>query len=371
MKDETESEPSLRDTIHEAMQGQESTTPTPAEPAPPIQPPKEDKPDDKPAPETPKAPEVKARDEKGKFVKGEKARAPDSVPADAKRLEADKNLASVSLQQQSAALKPPNSWKPAERESWATMPATAQAAVIRREREIESALQQTAADRQLRQVVSQTLGPYEGMIRAQGAEPLQFVDNLLRTAAALQTAPAGYKAQIVANIIKTYGVDVQGLADALDGQPPAANGQAPSAVDPNALAQQVTQSVLNNLTQQRDAMLSQNATAQIDAFAADREFFEDVKHRMGILMEAAAHDNVAMSLEEAYDLACQMDKGIAPILRQREAAAQANAATASTQRAKAAGSSIRTQPSGVVNAPQAGENLRDDIRASISALGGR
>jgi len=147
------------------------------------------------------------------------------------------------------------------------------------------------------------------------------------------------------------------LAAAIDGQP-IQNGQAQ--IDPNQLAQRIEQQVLSRFQQQQEENWGQQATEEVQSFSTDKEFFDDVRETMGDLMEVAAKRGVAMSMDQAYTKACQLDEGIAEVLGQRAAAERANASTASTQQIRAAASSVKSEPAGVTASPNP-----DSVRGAI------
>lgn len=255
---------------------------------------------------------------------------------------------------QPEALKAPQSWKANLREKWGTLPRELQEEVLRREKEISSGLEQHAGSKKFQQEWQQTIGPYEAMIRAEGANPLGAVQNLLQTAMALRTAPPQHKAQLLAQMIHTFGVPIEALAAAIDGQP-SPQQQAPGPYrDPRV--DQLFQQIQAAQHQQQHS-LNQRAHQDIAAFSEGKEFFEDVRLRMSAIMSSG----LPKTLEQAYDEACWGDPHVRAVLQQREAAKAAANAQASTQRARAAASSVKSEPAGVASPKPQG------IRASLEA----
>jgi hypothetical protein len=279
------------------------------------------------------------------------------------------------------ALKAPQSWKPEAREKWNALPPEVQQDVMRREREVSVALQEATESRRFRQDFHQVLTPFEGMIRAEQAargeqyNPIRTVHSLLQTAAALRHASPRDKGQLFARLINDFGGDLEHINAALQGAP-AAQGQQPSAAhfDPQALARQVEQSVVTRFQQQREQQVRQRSAQELAEFAETAEFFNDVKPYMRSVLNAAAEggvdDGLPTTLKEAYDLACRLHPRISKVLQQREAAEAANATAASTQRARAASSSVRSQPAGAPSAPQPA-SLRGQLEANLAKLSGR
>lgn len=316
----------------------------------------------------------RARDEQGRFSKGAKEGQPGqesksvAPKADAKALEV--KAAEVKPLDQGVkpeALRAPQAWKPAVREKFAALPPDVQAEVVRLENETKAALRETAEARKVHQQFRETVAPFEAMIRSEGGEPLAAVGNLLRTAYALRTAPPAHKAQIVAQMVQNFGVPIDALDAALSGQAPAQQHQQQGQYrDPRvdqllAMAQQAQQ--------QRQQTMSQTA-AQEMAAVSQLEFFEDVREDMADLIESRARRGVAMTPQQAYDLAVRMSPDLSGIVEQREKAKAAANAQASTQRTRAAAATVKTQPAGIGKQGDGPRTMRDDILAARDSLMG-
>lgn len=328
----------------------------------------------------------RVRDDKGKFTKAQadatsikaalKAAAKPAAPVDPKpAVKPDATTTPTTEPKPEAAkveaVKAPQSWKPAAREHFAKLPAEVQAEVIRRERETATAMQEAAPARKFHQEFQSVVAPYMGMIQAEGAEPMKAVANLLQTAAALRTAPPAHKAQLVANMVRTFGIDISALDAALAGQP--SQHAAPTqsqGVDPASIAARVQQQVMQQLQAQRQAALQQKSATDVEAFGQAREFFEDLREDMADLLQSAHRRGVALTLEDAYNRAARMHPEISQVLSQREAAKAANATQASTQRARAAASSVRSQPASAPKGAQP-QDLRSQLLANWDASTGR
>lgn len=335
-----------------------------------------------------KSAEERARDDAGRFAKAPKGakkpnatpapkpgEAPAGTPAPAK----PNGVATPPPVQGAAdgtkAVKPPASWSVATREKWGQLPADVQAEVHRRERETAVALQEAAEARRHHEAFRQTVAPYEGMIRAEGGEPLRAVQSLLQTAAALRTSPPVHKAQLVANLIRTFGVPIEALDAALAGQPPPQGAQgaqyAPNGMAPGPYQDPRVDQLLARMQQaeaQRASALQQEAHSVVSAFQG--EFLDDVREEMADLMEAAGKRGLKLSIEDAYNRAVLLHPEISAVLEQRKAAANAANASASMQRAKAAGSSVRTRPAGGGAPPQL-NSIREYVAHAVDEVEGR
>lgn len=323
--------------------------------------------------ETAEAKAERVRDEAGKFAKSPKvAKTAAAKPAPVAKTTAVSAVAPNTTKAPAVpgtetaapavpAFKPPQSWKPAAREQWAKLPADVQAEVARREKETSTALGEAAGARKFAEAFSQAVSPHAAFIQAQGGDPIRTVASLLQTAQALNGHP-GQRAQAVAEIVKAFSVDIQALDQALAGQ---ATGAKPAA-QPEYRDPRVDKlfSTLEQNSAQRAQQTKAEAASEVESFAANAEFFEDVRQEMSMLMAVAAQQGRQMTMQQAYDKACLLSDSVSPILSQRQAAKAAETAKAATQRARAAGSSVKSSPSGGVGP---GSDAKPSLRQTLEA----
>ena len=260
---------------------------------------------------------------------------------------------------------PPRSWKPFAREKWDSAPPEIKQEAIRREKEITQALQESSEARQSYQKLREIWSPHESRFRAMGAsDPIQAFNFLAQSEAVLALGSQAQKAQAIANFVKTYGVDVRELDNALAqalGISQGTNGPVASSSpiggpvrDPrlDALLGQIEQAKA-----QRDQQVSSAALDEIAA-VENEEFFEDVRMDMADILDARANRGLHTTAEEAYNLAIRLNPDVARIIEQRE---EAERNRPSTARAREASSSIRPNPALREDAGQPGVNLTDDL----------
>jgi hypothetical protein len=241
-----------------------------------------------------------------------------------------------------------------------------QEVVLKREAHIDRALKESAEQRKVYETFQKVLQPYAPHLQALGVQPAQAVETMLRTDYALRTSPPPQQARIFAQLMmKTYGITPDRLADAIDelntGRPPPSQT---AAQQPQQFQDPRFDQLMGTLQQRQQAKLAK----QVDDFAEKHEFFEDVRVRMSALMDAATAGNETLSLEDAYEQACYSTPSVRSILMQRQSQ-QANA-QASTQRARAASSSVRTEPT-TSAAPVSSGSAANDVRAVANALRSR
>lgn len=348
------------------VEAQEAGTSTPpAEAAPTGESPaqkqvaKSESPVPAPTEETSKA--SRERDEQGRFKPGaaEAKAAPTPTPP------GTPDAPKASPQGE---LKAPGGWSPQAREKWPSTAPEVQQEVHRREREMATTLQRTAGAAKLGQSFQQVLAPYEAMIRAEGGEPLAAVDSVMRTAAALRTAPPAHKAQLIANMVKTFGVPIDMLDAALVGQAPKDGKQGAQDFDPKQFRQEILADLRSHVQQERNQHQAIQAHSEVEAFAPKAEFLDDVREDMSDLMEVAARRGKMLTMEQAYEAALRLPhhEGILGVLKQREAAKSATQMQAQADKAKAASSSVRGQPSSSPSGQSNGA-FKDSREAALAA----
>jgi hypothetical protein len=269
----------------------------------------------------------------------------------------------------------PASWRPDVREHWSKLPPEVRAEVARREREMQTTLQETAEARRFTEQLQGVIRPYEMFIKAEGSNPLQAIDNLMATAAKLRTGTAPELAQLVAGMVKQYGVGRfgQNFIESLDA---ALAGEVPQADPVQSQVQQVLQQQLapvqQFMSQFQQAQLAQQQRAQQEAasevqqFLDRAEFGNDVREEMADILEVAERRGRELSLQDAYKQACLVNPRVRAVLEQRAKARGAQQLTGAAQKARAAAVSVSGGPT--LSAPKGGAaDVRSAIEAAIAA----
>lgn len=258
----------------------------------------------------------------------------------------------------------PQAWKPAQREQWAKLPADIRAEIVRRETQIQQTLTQTDSVRKFANDFAQTIQPYAHLIRQQASTPLKAVENLMQTSARLMTGSQEQKAQVLAEIIGNYGIDLPTLDRVLSGV--AQNGKVPSqqAEQPPGWAKPMFDfmSTVQQSREQAAEQSRQSAAREIEAFA-EKPFFEDLREEIADIMEVATNRGRTITLEQAYKKAVALDPEISGIIAQRERAKNPVSEAASTlARARRAASTVSGAPTGSkVSGKQTPANRREAI----------
>jgi hypothetical protein len=300
----------------------------------------------------------KPRDESGKFVKSEATPeitpGPKSGPKEAKA---------------------PASWRPEVREHWGQLPDPVRAEVARREAEVTRTLQETAEARKYAESINRAFAPYEAYIKAENATPAQVIDNLMGTAVRLRTSTGPELAQLMAGMVAQFGTGRFGsqFINMLDS---ALAGSAPRQDDSTTQIQQVIQQQLAPVQQfmsqfqqaqmQNQARVQQQASSEVEQFIESVEFGNDVREEMADLIEIASKRGREMSLQEAYQQACQLHPAVRSALGQRQKNNAAQGQNAAAQRAKAAAVSVSSAGPAIGAQPTASDSIRAAIEASIA-----
>lgn len=270
----------------------------------------------------------------------------------------------------------PVAWRGAAKQHWNDLPQPVREEAVRREREINNVLRESAETRQRWRQFEETIAPFRANIAASGVDPLTATRSLMQTEAGLRMGSAQQKAQIVADIVRQYGVDFQALDSALVGQAPQQGGQ--NGYDDSRLLQAIDQRLApvyqymgdqQQTAQETEQRVAEEAQTEVDRFAADpaNVFFEDVRDDMSLIVSAAHEAGRQMTLEQAYRAAVNSNPKIAALEQKRQAAAEARKTTQSLESKKRAASSITAASPPQASAPT---TLRGAIEEAWAKHGG-
>lgn len=306
--------------------------------------------------------EGRKRDAQGKFAPNEPKKTEDAgVIAAPKAGEPPK--------QPNIGDKAPNSWKPEIRAEWDKLPESVRQTVATRERQIQQVLNETAEARKFAEAISKTIQPYQAMLQAEGMHPIGMVQDLLQTAQALRTSPPEHKAQLLAAIVRKFGIDISMLDLALSGQ----------AVQPDPVQSQVNNLVQQQLApiqqqlqqfqqmqyQQQYAAAQQN-TQKVENFINSQPYGNDVRAAMADIIEAGMRSGRNVSIQEAYDAACYADPGIRGLMQQQMQTQQLQNRAQAAARAKTAAVSLSGAPSAGNDAVGQADSVRAAIEHALS-----
>jgi hypothetical protein len=316
----------------------------------------------------------RARDVSGKFAPKTPAKVAEEAPKpEQPAIEDQTESAQVQAkpETQQLALKAPASWTPEAREEWAAMTPRVQAEVHRREREITETLRTTAGARNFAQEVFTTLQPYMPMIQAERVTPVQAIQSLFQTAAALRTGTPQNKASFVADLISTYGVDVQELDSVLSarqsGQQPQNRQRQEPQFDPRTIPELQPLFAAADRMRQEEQSTMQTLEQDTVNFMNDpaNEFAWDVKDDMADILDMAAKRGRKISLQEAYNRATLLHPTISGVVQSRKQGQSSEQETAAARRARQAAASISGD--GAPGRASEDDGGDDSIRSAVLA----
>ena len=192
--------------------------------------------------------------------------------------------------------------------------------IAKREKEINTALQTSAEERKLAQAFNSVAAPYQALIKAEGAaNPIAAFKGLMDTAATLKMGTASQKAQKISDLIGHYGVDINELDAILSGDAPkkAQNSELDALIAQRLQPMERMISQYQQREQQQIAQKNSATQTEIAKFSESHEFFEDVRMTMADAMDLATKQGRAMSLQEAYDFACNMTPDVKSVMATR------------------------------------------------------
>jgi hypothetical protein len=258
-------------------------------------------------------------------------------------------------------LKAPAQWKPEVREHWNKLPRAVQEEIVRREGDSLRLIGSVGPKIRAADEIASQLQPFAERLQQNGVPPMSFVQDLFTTAKSLATGDPMTKAEVIANIVQSYGVDLRALDAALTKR-----------VTAPAEVHQARQMMTRMHYQQAHQQTSQEQQSLVAAeeaiaeFGADpkHEFLDQVRDMMADLVEAGKVDN----LEDAYTASVWANPFTRKILLQREAQSRLQGKTKRAEAARRASSAIHGTPSYPGNGAAGGGqslSLRESIEAAI------
>jgi len=254
-------------------------------------------------------------------------------------------------------LKAPSQWRPAVREKWNALPREVQEEVLRRESDSMRLIGSVGPKIRLADEVSQHIAPFAQQLQDNGVTPTAFLGDVFSTVKSLSSGTPQEKAAVVANIVQSYGVDLRTL-DAILTQRIQAGPEADNA---RRLAARAT-AVIQQHESSNQYQTALEAQSTLASFAADpkHEFLDDVRDLMADLIETGR----ANSLDDAYASAVWAHPDTRKILLQRESQARVNGKNSRAAVARRASSAVHGSPAAPSAGPLSNQNL--SLRETIA-----
>ena len=299
------------------------------------------------------------------------AETAEPVKQEAKSQEQPKEAEETEAARRARVDRAPQSWSGTAKQTWNQLPLSVRQEVVRREQHINQVMSEAAQLRNMVTEVRQAATPYAGKLQTMGLNPAQALQRFLATDHDLSSAPAPKRAEMMAQMIKHYGIALEMLDSALAG-----------VVTPEARQFDQVQQLLDErmrpvnqlLTtlQQQQAHAQQvqaaQATATVEQMANNPNFphFNEVRDIMADIIDMRSSRGQQTTLEEAYRLAVLTNPELAQIeqarLQSNQVRANVSAAGQAAARAAHASSSVSGAP--VSATPQVNTN---NLAATIEA----
>jgi hypothetical protein len=302
------------------------------------------------APEATDAPDLGGSDLRAELERL-MAEAPEADTTDA--TETDQAPATASLPTPGEGRSAPASWTKDAKADWGRVPANLQAEILRREHEVQSTLSETTEARKLHE----QLAPYVAQIKEAGAEPAEYLANLIGWNAALRQQPA----QAIATLAQQFIGDPQSaravvralqqayrLEDDYDiDDRPAERGPNPQVVqlEERIRAQEIA-AATREWSDFKSAKLPDGTPAHPHAEKVRAEIADAIR------------SNSRLSFSEAYERAVWVNPETRAAMLQAEMRAKAKAERDAATKAKA-----RNLPRG--RSDDGPANSRNDLRAEL------
>ena len=306
--------------------------------------------------------EAGVRDALGRFAPRRDATAPAGAP----------EAANPALTPEAPPQRAPASWKAEEAQHWEKATPEIRAAVMRREVEINRAMQDASSSRRAVESLQEVIAPYMGNIQATGGDVVGSIKTFFDYDHRLRHGTQLEKAQAVTALIKNYGVDIEALDNTLA-------GVAPRPEDSQQLA--VKQALERELAPMRQFLAQQQQreqytraaqredTAQeVYTFGSDpqNKYFNQVRSAMADVLDTANAQGRNMTMQEAYESACWQDPQIRSMLLKEHS--QGATTSQAAQRARSAAVSVKGSPRSN-GAAIAGGSRMDDLNAAFDRAG--
>jgi hypothetical protein len=219
-------------------------------------------------------------------------------------------------------IKAPMDWGPQEREQWSKIPRNLQEKVMARETELSTLMSNTADARRTHQDFSQLASQYGSVLSGvMGDTPMDTVSNLFQTVSNLRMGSPIQKAQIVADLIGQFGVDINTLDSAIVGVAPPAgqqqNAELERLVNERMAPFEAHMGQQNAYANQQAEQRQQTANTEVGEFSKTAEFFEDVRYEMADFIDVATKNNRTLTTQDAYKLACAANPQVSAVMAQR------------------------------------------------------
>jgi hypothetical protein len=265
-------------------------------------------------------------------------------------------------------IKPPNSWSKERKEQWSQIPKEAREYISKRESEMHKAITANDELKQAGKVIREVTMPYRDVFEElKDTKPADLIKGYLETERTLRRGSPEQKAALIGNVIKSYGLDLNLLNNAIQGNVQVQQFQP----DPrlSTLEQRIAQFEAQQQAQQENQKLSViqqfMSDNNIDESGINEQFLAEVSFTRG--------SNPSLSEREVLDRALERYQWTNPELRQSLLAKQQTEASKqdTLKRAKNAASSVSGSPGTGSESDKPAESVAEELRRQFGRANGR
>jgi hypothetical protein len=198
--------------------------------------------------------------------------------------------------------------------------------------ELPSNVQEYIGQLEVEQSIShqfkETLAPHFDFLQTAGLNPYAHIGDLLQVSRTLATGSPVEKADMLATLFTTFGVDVDQLDDALYR---VINKPKPNEIESTILQklerlERGQAQIQTPQVAQTPPVNTREIEVEIQQFAAKNEFFKEVQDDMAMFL----HAGKAKNLDEAYKMAVKINNEVQATIRQRAAKTTTSAKAGAT-----------------------------------------
>lgn len=269
-----------------------------------------------------------------------------------------------------AARPAPKAWAKEQHERWAKLDKDTQDYIEQRERQMLDGLTQYSDAAKFAKAVKDVIAPHMELIKAQNISPDQAIGYLFNAHKQLSTGSAEQRIAYLAEIAKTYGLDIS-KAVALAG----GGGEEPAYVKE---LKERTSALEAERRREQDASRRQSEeriAKEVSAFAEAKDDKGNAKHPY---FDECAEDIVALinaghTLEKAYEKAVYAnpvtrEKEIARLSKEREAALRAQAAKDAQAARHASRTNVTSRDTGKEPTAPKGKKWEDTLDETMREI---
>lgn len=358
-----------------------------------------------PAPtESPK--EEPARDQTGKFVKGQVQRhqpektvsAAQAEPSKPKPATVPEPAVAEAKDATDAELKfgdvpidlarPPSVWKPAAKAAWAALPEDVRREIYRREADFSNSVLRgpMKQNADFGQAVRGVVEPYRGLIESEGGTPEKAIGELLKTAALFRGNNQSAKLNAVFALDQQFNTGLrEHFQRSVAAEVARQTGQATPMTQTAPTQDPRVDQLMQSIQAQEAARTEQEnnlANSAIEQFVASKNekgefkfpFVDNVKKDMTQRTALIRQANPAMAhievLQQAYDEAVWANPETRDVLIKQQTAPQVAAAQTAQHAARARAATVGAMPRrGAIPATEPAKSLEETIRETAQGLG--